>query len=194
MMVNLVSVYCASSSKVSDIFKRQAFRLGELLAERKIAVKYGSGKVGLMGELAKGVLSKKGKLIGVIPQFMVDEGWSNPEVTEEIVTETMRERKYILSKDVDAVIALPGGVGTLEELMEVITGRQLGLFKSPVIIVNINHFYDDLLRMFQHAANENFMRETHLELWKVVDNVEDVLKAIENESVLDENVRKFAAI
>lgn len=193
-MINLVSVYCASSSKVDEAFKRQAFRLGELLAERGVAVKYGSGKVGLMGEVAKGVLSKKGKLIGVIPQFMVDEGWSNPDVTEEIITETMRERKYILAKDVDAAIALPGGVGTLEELMEVITGRQLGLFKSPVIIVNINHYYDDLLRMFQHAAEENFMRDTHLELWKVVDNVEDVIETIEKAEVLDENVRKHAAL
>lgn len=193
-MINLVSVYCASSSKVDEAFKRQAFRLGELLAERGVTVKYGSGKVGLMGEVAKGVLSKKGKLIGVIPQFMVDEGWSNPEVTEEIITETMRERKYILAKDVDAAIALPGGVGTLEELMEVITGRQLGLFKSPVIIVNINHYYDDLLRMFQHAAEENFMRDTHLELWKVVDNVEDVIETIEKAEVLDENVRKHAAL
>ena len=179
---------------MDEAFKKQAFRLGELLAERGVAVKYGSGKVGLMGEVAKGVLSKKGKLIGVIPQFMVDEGWSNPEVTEEIVTETMRERKYILAKDVDAAIALPGGVGTLEELMEVITGRQLGLFKSPVIIVNINHYYDDLLRMFQHAAEENFMRDTHLELWKVVDNVEDVIETIEKAEVLDENVRKHAAL
>ena len=193
-MINLVSVYCASSSKVDEAFKRQAFRLGELLAERGVAVKYGSGKVGLMGEVAKGVLSKKGKLIGVIPQFMVDEGWSNPDVTEEIITETMRERKYILAKDVDAAIALPGGVGTLEELMEVITGRQLGLFESPVIIVNINHYYDDLLRMFQHAAEENFMRDTHLELWKVVDNVEDVIETIEKAEVLDENVRKHAAL
>lgn len=193
-MINLVSVYCASSSKVDEAFKKQAFRLGELLAERGVAVKYGSGKVGLMGEVAKGVLSKKGKLIGVIPQFMVDEGWSNPDVTEEIITETMRERKYILAKDVDAAIALPGGVGTLEELMEVITGRQLGLFKSPVIIVNINHYYDDLLRMFQHAAEENFMRDTHLELWKVVDNVEDVIETIEKAEVLDENVRKHAAL
>ena len=193
-MINLVSVYCASSSKVDEAFKRQAFRLGELLAERGVAVKYGSGKVGLIGEVAKGVLSKKGKLIGVIPQFMVDEGWSNPDVTEEIITETMRERKYILAKDVDAAIALPGGVGTLEELMEVITGRQLGLFKSLVIIVNINHYYDDLLRMFQHAAEENFMRDTHLELWKVVDNVEDVIETIEKAEVLDENVRKHAAL
>ena len=193
-MINLVSVYCASSSKVDEAFKRQAFRLGELLAERGVAVKYGSGKVGLMGEVAKGVLSKKGKLIGVIPQFMVDEGWSNPDVTEEIITETMRERKYILAKDVDAAIALPGGVGTLEELMEVITGRQLGLFQSPVIIVNINHYYDDLLRMFQHAAEENFMRDTLLELWKVVDNVEDVIETIEKAEVLDENVRKHAAL
>ena len=179
---------------MDEAFKRQAFRLGELLAERGVAVKYGSGKVGLMGEVAKGVLSKKGKLIGVIPQFMVDEGWSNPDVTEEIITETMRERKYILAKDVDAAIALPGGVGTLEELMEVITGRQLGLFKSPVIIVNINHYYDDLLRMFQHAAEENFMRDTHLELWKVVDNVKDVIETIEKAEVLDENVRKHAAL
>lgn len=193
-MINLVSVYCASSSKVDEAFKKQAFRLGELLAERGVAVKYGSGKVGLMGEVAKGVLSKKGKLIGVIPQFMVDEGWSNPDVTEEIITETMRERKYILAKDVDAAIALPGGVGTLEELMEVITGRQLGLFQSPVIIVNINHYYDDLLRMFQHAAEENFMRDTHLELWKVVDNVEDVIETIEKAEVLGVDVRKHAAL
>ena len=193
-MIKQVSVYCASSSQVHRSYKEEAFRLGEIMADAGVTVKFGSGSVGLMGELAKGVLSKGGEIVGVIPQFMVDEGWGNDTVTRQVVTETMHERKQILLENVDAAIALPGGCGTLEELLEVITWKQLGLFTRPIIIVNIDHFYDGLLALMKNAISERFMREEHLELWCVVDSVEEVLPAIKNVPLGRRDARKYAAI
>ena len=158
-MIKKVCVYCASSSKVAEEYKRQAYRLGELLADAGIETKFGSGSVGLMGALAEGVLSKKGVIVGVIPQFMVDEGWGNDSVTRQIVTDTMHTRKKTMAEDVDAAVALPGGCGTMEELLEIITWKQLGLFNKPIIILNVNHYYDDLLRMMDNVVSENFMRK-----------------------------------
>lgn len=193
-MVKQIAVYCASSSQIDKEFKEDAFRLGEIMADAGVKVKFGSGSIGLMGALARGVLSKEGVIIGVIPQFMVDEGWGNDTVSQQIVTHTMHERKKILMEDVDAVVALPGGCGTLEELLEAITWKQLGLFSRPIIIVNTNHFYDDLLKMMKHAVSEKFMRNEHLNMWVVVDSVEDVLPAIKNASNWSLSARKYASI
>ncbi len=193
-MIERVCVYCASSSMVDDEYKRQAFRLGEILAENNIETKFGSGSVGLMGELSNGVLSKKGRIVGVIPQFMVDEGWGNEKVTKQIVTASMHERKKIMAEDIDAAIALPGGCGTMEELMEIITWKQLGLFNKPIIIMNVCHFYDDLLRMMTKIVNENFMRKEHLSMWSVVSDASEVLDAIKQAPAWLNNARNIAAI
>ncbi|MCQ2209901.1 MAG: TIGR00730 family Rossman fold protein [Paludibacteraceae bacterium] len=193
-MIKRVCVYCASSSKVAEEYKNQAFRLGQLLAEAKIETKFGSGSVGLMGELSKGVLSKNGTIIGVIPQFMVDEGWGNAFVTKQIVTNSMHERKKTMVEDIDAAIALPGGCGTMEELLEIITWKQLGLFDKPIIILNVNHYYDDLLHMMDKIVAENFMRNEHLKMWTVVENAEQILPTIESMPAWSQNARTFAAI
>lgn len=189
-----VCVYCASSSQINDIYKKEAFLLGQLLANAKVQVKFGSGSVGLMGELARGVLSRKGTIIGVIPQFMVDEGWGNDSVSHQIITESMHERKEIMSSDIDAAIALPGGCGTLEELLELITWKQLGLFFQPIIILNTNHYYDPLLDMFSHIVDEHFMRDEHQQLWTVVDHASDIIPTILNTPKWRENARETAAL
>lgn len=124
---------------------------------------------------------------------MVDKGWGNPNV-KQIEVETMHERKERMVSDVDAAIALPGGCGTLEELMEVITWKQLSLFNKPIIILNINHYFDPLLEMLQKAINENFMREEHLKMWNCIDSVENVLYTIQNAHQWENDAINIAAI
>jgi len=174
-----VCVYCASSSKVADVYKTEAFRLGSSLADAGVACLYGGGSVGLMGEVSKAMVARHGVIKGVIPQFMVEQGWDNPEV-ELLVVKTMHERKAKMLESVDAAIALPGGVGTFEELMEAITWKQLGIFLKPIVILNVDNYFGPFLEMMKKAVDERFMREEHLRLWSVVEHAEDVLPAIEH--------------
>ncbi len=192
-MIKRVCVYCASSSKAAAIYKSEAYRLGEILAKEGIACNYGGGSIGLMGELASSMIKNGGEITGIIPKFMVDKGWGNPNV-KQIEVETMHERKERMVSDVDAAIALPGGCGTLEELMEVITWKQLSLFNKPIIILNINHYFDPLLELLQKAINENFMREEHLKMWNCIDSVENVLYTIQNAHQWENDAINIAAI
>ncbi|MCQ2194679.1 MAG: TIGR00730 family Rossman fold protein [Paludibacteraceae bacterium] len=172
-----VSVYCASSTKVSASYKREAYELGRILSEEKVACNYGGGSVGLMGELAQAMLDFGGSITGIIPQFMVDQGWDNPKV-ETVVVNTMHERKQRMVKDADAAIAMPGGIGTFEELLEVITWKQLGLFLKPIVILNVDNYYGPMLAMLEKAVDEQFMRREHLELVTVVSSAAEVIPAI----------------
>lgn len=194
MKINSVCVYCASSSKVNEIYFDAARRLGELLAENDIQLVYGAGNQGLMGALADVVLKNGGHVTGVIPDFMHKEGWSHGSLSELNLVGTMHERKYIMSSTVDAAIALPGGCGTLEELLEVITWKQLGLFHRPIIIVNTAGYYNPLIEMFERAVEERFMGDKHSEMWCVVDEPEEVLNAIRNSTQWVENPRSIAAL
>lgn len=191
-MTHSVTVFCASSTQADVIYKQEANKLGAILAEHSIKCYYGGGRVGLMGELASSMLEHKGEIVGIIPQFMVDEGWDNDQV-EEIVVSDMQIRKQKLMEIPDAIVALPGGCGTLEELLEAITARQLGLIKVPIIIVNVNGFFDPLVAMLEKAVAEKFMRTEHLALWKVVPDASYVLDAIENAPSI-ENARDIAAM
>ncbi len=133
-------IYCASSSDIDAIYVDAATRLGELLAENNITCINGGGNLGLMGAIIDSILLHRGKVKGVIPKFMVDSGWGHQHLTEQIVTATMHERKQKMAELSNAAIAMPGGVGTLEELLEIITWKQLGLYKHPIIILNINNY------------------------------------------------------
>lgn len=177
-MTKRVCVYCASSTQVDEAYKREARRLGEVLSKNGIACNYGGGAVGLMGELAQSMLDHGGEITGIIPRFMVERGWDNPKVTE-VETSSMHTRKERMTKDVDAAIALPGGCGTLEELLEIITWKQLGLFLKPIVIVNVNHFFDPLLAMLDKCVEEKFMSEKLKKTWTVVNRADEVLTAIE---------------
>ena len=152
------AVYAASSSLVAPEYMEAAANLGRRLAKEGIGLVYGAGKVGLMGAVADAALGAGGKVTGVIPQFMVDNGWAHGGLTDLIVTPDMHSRKEKIVSLADAAIALPGGVGTLEELCEVITWKQLGLFLKPIVILNVGGYYDPLLAMLESAARGHFMR------------------------------------
>lgn len=189
-----ICVYCASSSKVNSDYVETARKLGKILAENNLELIYGGGSVGLMGVLADSVLQNGGRVTGVIPRFMVEVEWQHNGVTELILTETMHERKEKMAELADAVVALPGGCGTLEELLEIITWKQLGIHSLPIVIVNVNGYYNHLLTQFQQAADELFMRPEHLAMWSVVNNADEVLEAISNDKTVHEDMRKFAKI
>ena len=175
-----IAVYCASSNLIDNIYVTEAEKLGIMLGQHGLHIINGAGNKGLMRVITDAVLSSGGTVTGVIPQFMVDKGLCHQNLTTVIQTETMHERKKIMADLSDAIIALPGGYGTLEELLEIITWRQLGLHYKPIIIFNINRFYDPLLAMFKHTVTEKFVREEHACLWRVADTAKDVIRIIYN--------------
>ncbi len=189
-----ICVYCASSSQINPIYFEAAEKLGKVLSDNNLQLVYGGGSVGLMGRIADTMLAVGGRVTGVIPQFMCEQEWDHNGLTELIITETMHERKEKMAFMSDAAVALPGGCGTFEELLEVITWKQLGIFTKPIIIVNIDGYYDPLIEMLNRAIEQNFMRDLHRNIWTVVASAEEVLPAILNAPLWDESVRKFAAI
>lgn len=193
-MTKRVCVYCASSSQVDDKYKMAARRLGEILSENNIGCNYGGGAIGLMGELAQSIVDHHGDITGIIPRFMVERGWDNPLV-KEIETPDMHSRKERMVQDVDAAIALPGGCGTLEELLEIITWKQLGLFLKPIIILNVDHYFDPLVAMLDKCVEENFMSEQLKKTWTVVSSAEEVLPAIQQAHGWEEaDSHKYASL
>ena len=147
-----------------------------------------------MGALTDSVLVNGGSMKGVIPQFMIDEGWHHKGISDMIVTENMHERKELMAKSAEAAIAMPGGCGTMEELLEIITWKQLGLYFGPIVILNINGFYDDLIKMLDKAISESFMREDHRNMWSVAQTVSEAIAQLDNSEPWHELPRKIAAI
>lgn len=192
--ISSVCVYCASSTKIPSVYFDAAKELGRLLGERKLRVVNGAGNIGLMCAVSDAALAAGGTVTGVIPHFMVEQDWYHKGLTELIEVETMHERKQLMANLSDAVIALPGGCGTLEELLEIITWKQLGLYLNPIVILNINHYYDPLLELLRNAMNENFMRPQHAKMWAVADTPEEAIRLIHAEPKWDASLRKIAAI
>lgn len=182
-----ITVFCASSAMTDKIYHDAAYQLGKLLAEKGITCVCGAGNTGLMRAVTDGTLHHGGKVTGVIPRFMVDNGWCHSALTETIVTETMHERKETMSRLADAVIALPGGCGTMEELLEIITWKQLGLYKGIILILNINGYYNHLLSMLNHCIEEKFMKESHSRLWHVVDKPKNAMTLLDSINITTEN-------
>ncbi|MDR1459872.1 MAG: TIGR00730 family Rossman fold protein [Bacteroidales bacterium] len=189
-----ITVYCASSSQIAPIYTASAQQLGRLMAVKNIVCINGAGNRGLMATLSNAILESGGKVTGIIPRFMVEEGWSHPDLTEIIVTNNMHIRKQLMAEKSDACIALPGGTGTLEELLEIITWKQLGLYSQPIVILNIHHYYDDLLRMFEKAIRENFMHPQHQHIYQVAFSPEEALSMIEEAKTWHKNPRSIAAL
>jgi uncharacterized protein (TIGR00730 family) len=163
---------------VSPVYFRAAGELGKLLAQNQIACINGAGNEGLMAGVTDAVLENGGKVTGIIPQFMVDSGWCHSSLTERIITPDMHTRKQLMASLSDACIALPGGIGTMEELLEIITWKQLGLYSKPVVILNIHHFYDDLLRMLKKAEQEKFLLLNPSLSWSVAETPGEALKML----------------
>ena len=176
------------------IYFEAAKQLGKLIARNNLRCIYGAGNQGLMGTIADSVLDAGGKVTGIIPRFMYEEGWHYERLQDIEITNSMHERKARMASLSDAVIALPGGCGTLEELLEIITWKQLGLYLNPIVILNINHYYDPLLELLRNAMNENFMRPQHAKMWAVADTPEEAIRLIHAEPKWDASLRKIAAI
>lgn len=189
-----ICVYCASSSKVTPCYSDAAYALGKMLGEKGITLITGGGCQGLMRAVEDGALEAGGKAIGVIPQFMVEQNWQHPSLSELRVTPDMHTRKQQMAQMSEAVIALPGGCGTMEELCEIITWKQLGLYLHPIVILNINGYYDALIAQLERAVEENFMGKIHSKIWCVADTPQETLQAIEECPEWDPNIRKYAAL
>lgn len=192
--INSVCVYSASSTKIDEVYFNAAQQLGQLLAKHRIRLINGAGSIGLMRSVADAVLENGGEVTGVIPKFMVEQGWHHTGLSKLVEVESMHERKQLMADLSDAVIALPGGCGTLEELLEIITWKQLGLYLNPIVILNTNGFFDPLLDMLTRAIDENFMRRQHGEIWHVATTPEKAVELIYTVPVWDASIRKFAAI
>lgn len=193
-MEKTICVYCASSQRCDASYHDAARRLGGVLAERKFTIVYGGGASGSMGALADGAVAAGGKIIGVIPRFMLDLEWGHRNLTELRVVEDMRIRKHAMLTDSHGVVALPGGSGTLEELMEAITLKRLGLYVHPIVLVNTRGFFEPLVQLLQHAVDEHFMNEQHLKMWQVVDTPEEVPVALDTAPHWSAAARDFAAV
>ena len=189
-----VCVYSASSTKIAPAYFATAEELGRLLAMRGINLINGAGSIGLMAATSNAALAAGGTVTGVIPRFMVEQGWNHTGLTQLVETETMHERKQLMAEMSDGVIALPGGCGTMEELLEIITWKQLGLYLKPIVILNVNGFYNPLLEMLQQAIDENFMRREHGSIWQVATTAEEAIELLYTTPWWNTEVRKFAAI
>ncbi len=193
-MSRRICVYCASSRSCDPEYHRAAYRLGGLIAAQSWSVVYGGGAYGSMGALADGAIAGGGKITGVIPNFMKELEWAHGGLSELRVVEDMRTRKHMMLSDSDAVVALPGGSGTLEELFEALTLKRLGIYLNPVILVNMRGFYDPLLALLEKCITEKFMDRAHGEMWTVVGDVDDVVGAVLRTPAWPKESRNFAVV
>jgi uncharacterized protein (TIGR00730 family) len=175
-----VTVYCASSRKVDKKYFDATVALADQLLRKNAHVIYGGGAVGLMGTLADRYIEKGGEITGIIPEFMVKVEWAHPEISDMHIVRDMHERKKKLIEETDAVIALPGGTGTLEELSEVMTLKRLGKFPKPIIMLNTDGFYNPLNEFLTKMADEHFLSQEHLDMWKLIDDPKDFWSTYES--------------
>ncbi|HPF78305.1 MAG TPA: TIGR00730 family Rossman fold protein [Alphaproteobacteria bacterium] len=178
-----VCVYCGSSSKVDEKYKQAATNLGKSIAQAGWGVVYGGGRVGLMGLVADSALESGTSVIGIIPSHIQEREVQHNDLTELHVVDTMHVRKQMMVDKSQAFVILPGGLGTLDELFELLTWKQLGLHDKTIVIVNIDGYWTKMIEAISNIANEGFMRKDDLGLFLVVDSVEEVVGAIQNAPV-----------
>jgi uncharacterized protein (TIGR00730 family) len=189
-----VCVFASSSSRIDKGYGTAASSLGSLLAQAKMDVVFGGGGIGLMGILADAVIENGGRITGVIPSFMKDEGWDHFAVSKMIVTSDMAERKKQMFAMADAVVALPGGVGTLEELTEAMTLKQLGLYRGPIIILNTLNFYKYFIDFLEHMISGHFLRSEHKGMWEIANTPEEVIELLWEKDGWHKDPRSIARI
>ena len=192
--IKRVTVYASSSNALAASYYDAAARLGAVLGRAGLDIVYGGGGVGLMRAMADQALAAGAHVHGVIPHFLntVEHGHQNLSRLE--VVADMRERKHRMIADSHAVVSLPGGSGTFEELFEVLTLKRLGLFLGPVVLVNTNAYFDRFVDFLQHSVRERFMAEQHLGMWSLVDEPEQVLAALHQAPAWSSDARDFAAV
>lgn len=174
--IRSVTVYCSSSRHVAAPYFEAASALGGAIAHKGWTLVYGGNDLGLMGALASAVREAGGKVVGITPQLLVDQGLADEKCDELIVTAGMRDRKALLEQRGDAFIALPGGLGTLEEIFEILVGKALGYHAKPIVVLNIDGFYDPLLAMIEHAIVHRFIKPRVKQLFQVATGVEDAIQ------------------
>ena len=188
-----VCVYCASSNSIAPAYHDDARELGRLLAEAGHEIVYGGGARGSMGALADGALGAGGRVHGVLPHFMRELEWAHEQLSKLELVDDMRERKHRMLEHADAVVALPGGCGTFEELFEVLTLKRLGIVRVPVVLVDTLGYFDDLVRALERSVREGFMDDRHRNMWTLVRSPADVLPAITDGEAWPEDALGFAA-
>ena len=187
-----ICVYCSSSSKIDKIYFEATEKLAKEFIKENVQVVYGGGGNGLMGHLADIIIDNGGKIKGISPKFMQDIEWTHKRLTDLEIVTTMHERKTKFLENIDAVVALPGGCGTLDELIEAITRKRLGIFTKPVVVINTNGFYDPLQEMLERCVSQNFMDKRHLEMWSIVEDPTQVLATIKNTDDWNRDALNFA--
>lgn len=180
LLIQSVCVYCASSQAVGDNYKKVARELGQLIGDSGFELVYGGASIGLMGEVARGVHERGGRVVGVLPRFFLNKDITYEAADELIVTQDMRERKSIMDGRADAFIALPGGVGTLEEAMEILSQIQLKQTAKPLVFINTEKFYSRLESFFHHLVELDFAKQETLDLFGMEDCPEGALQYIRN--------------
>ena len=176
--VGSVCVYCGSRHGARPAFTEAARRLGTMLAEAEIRLVYGGGAVGLMGEVAQAVLDQGGRVTGIIPHFLDQAEVGKSNVTELIRTDNMHERKARMAELSDGFVVLPGGLGTLDETFEILTWKQLQLHDKPIVLLNIEGYWDHFVHLVEHQVREGFVQERYLKFFRIVDHVEEVIPAL----------------
>jgi uncharacterized protein (TIGR00730 family) len=193
-MEKTICVYCASSQRCDAAYHAAARRVGEVLVEHGYGIVYGGGAKGSMGALADGALTRGGKVRGILPRFMQDLEWGHSRLTELNIVEDLRARKHLMLSESHGLVALPGGCGTLEELFEALTLKRLGLYVHPIVLLNTRDYFAPLIALLNHAVEEHFMGERHLEMWQVVAEPEEIPHALANAPPWSEDAREFAAV
>ncbi len=175
-----ITVFCGARLGADASYEQQATALGKALANQNIGLVYGGADLGLMGAVSNGALSANGEVIGVLPKFLQNREIAHKELTELILVESMHERKTKMNDLCDGIIALPGGIGTLEELFEIMTWVQLGLQNKPIGILNVNNYFESLIAFIDNMISSGFLRAVDKELLIVSDNIEDLLNQMKN--------------
>ena len=175
-----ICVYCASSPQADPEYRDAARETGRLLAREGCEIIYGGGGLGSMGALADGALEEGGRVIGVLPEFMQELEWGHSKVSELKIVASLHERKLEMIEKADGIIALPGGSGTFEELLEALTWKRLALYTNPIALLNTRSYYDAFQRMMEQAADERFMNQQHLQMWTLVDRPQELIPALKD--------------
>jgi uncharacterized protein (TIGR00730 family) len=192
--IQTVTVYAASSDALDAVYFDAARRTGGVLAEAGFNVCFGGGGTGLMGAMADGALQGGAEVHGVVPVFLKELEVSHRGLTSLTVVDDMRTRKHLMLEESDAVITLPGGCGTYEEVFEAFTLKRLGQWLGPIVLVNTHGFYDRLISFLEHSVNEGFMGPRHAEMWQVVDHPEEIPEALRRAPAWSENAIDFANV
>ncbi|SFE93386.1 TIGR00730 family Rossman fold protein [Thermophagus xiamenensis] len=189
-----IAVFCASSPQVPKKYFDASRKATEVLVKSGYGIIYGGGGQGLMGAVANEALKHNGTITGIIPRFMVEVEWQHKDVKDMILVETMHQRKELMVQKSSGILVLPGGIGTMEELFEVLSLKKLGKYSYPAIILNTDGFYDGLLTLFQKMTQEKFMRPIHNQMWTIVDEPTDIIKALQSATLWGKDAINFAAL